>query len=798
MELVGPLQTIAAEPETSAASSLPEPMQVTGPTLDDELQTAHRSPDDAPAVTAPKAAPAADSEAAELNYRSFFEHAIDGLFRTTPEGRYLNANPALARMYGYDSPAELIAALTDIGEQLYVDPQQRREFLRRMEEEGTVSDFEAQIYRRDETVIWISENARVVRDAAGKPIFYEGTVRDITARREMEDALGETETTWRCLVENSGDLIFLVDESGNLLFSNRIETPEDSEKPPASIYGYLSEETSNALREVIARIFENATIQNFELEAVAGDQTQWYESRAIPIEVNGEVTSVLIIGAEITDQKKTESDLRASQRFIQRVADSSPNILYVYDLSERRYVYCNHQLFKILGYTFEELFETGSQFLELTTHPDDLSLLDARGKKLAQARDGEVFESEFRVRHHDEGWRWIRARDTVFTRTADGQPLEIIGIAEDITERRRVNLAFRESEARYRRIVEGVSIVPWERTTPSRFSFVGPQAAGLLGYPVEKWYDEHFWLDHVHPADRDRVRGLWDGPEQRTYDFEVEYRMKAAGGRITWVRDIVHVFKGDGGRTMWQGFMLDITERKESREKLKQSREQLRALSAKLQSAREHERTSNAREIHDELGGALTAMKMDLTLVRRRLEPLSEEWVAGKFDSIAALIDSATDAMRRIATNLRPPVLDSFGLVAAIEWQATDFEKRYGIRCEVQSQWKTIVQDEALSTAMFRIFQESLTNVARHAHASRVQVCMKEETGKLVLIVSDNGRGITEGELTRSLGLLGMRERAMLFGGSVEIEGSPDRGTKVTVSIPVEEVSEKSAKREQS
>jgi PAS domain S-box-containing protein len=392
----------------------------------------------------------------------------------------------------------------------------------------------------------------------------------------------------------------------------------------------------------------------------------------------------------------------------------------------------------------------------------------------------------------------MRTRDTVFTRTADGHPLEIIGIAEDITERKRVNLALRDSEARYRRLVEGASIVPWERTTPSRFSFVGPQAAGLLGYPLEKWYEEHFWLDHVHPADRDRVRQLWDGPAQRTYDFEVEYRMKAAGGRIAWVRDIVHCFKGDDGRPMWQGFMLDITERKESREKLKRSREQLRALSARLQSAREQERIANAREIHDELGGALTAMKMDLSLLRRGLEPAPGERAETKFVSIATLIDGATDAVRRIATNLRPPVLDSFGLVAAIEWQAAEFEKRCGIRCELRSHWKTIVQDEALSTAVFRIFQEILTNVARHAHASRVQVSMKEETGKLILVVSDNGRGITEGERTSSLGLLGMRERAVLFGGSVGIEGSPDRGTTVTVSIPVDEVTGKPSKSAQS
>ena len=728
------------------------------------------------------------------NYQRFFENAVDGLFQTTPSGRYLGANPALARMYGYSSPEELVDVLTDIGEQLYVDPWRRQEFLSDVEKHGSVSNFEAQVYRRDGKIIWIAESAWAVCDSDGKVLFYEGIVRDITAQRTMADALRESETTWRCLVENSGDLILLVDKEGSILFSNRGGgANEESPNEPTSINDYLLKESKQSLRSVLNRTIESRTVTTFELEDVDSDENRWYESRAIPIEAEGEITSVLIIGTEITDQKRIEHSLRNSKRFIERVADSSPNILYVYDLSAHRYIYANRRLVKILGYTLEEVHEKGPRFLKRCVHPEDLPLLAERDRRLLKAEEGEVFECELRIQHRDGEWRWIHTRETVFTRTSDHRPLEIIGMAEDVTESKRIDHALRRSEARYRRLVEGTSIVPWERENARRFSFVGPQAAGLLGYPVEKWYQDHFWLDHVHPEDRSWVSQMWNEPPQAVHEFEVEYRMIAAGGRVIWVRDNVHVTRGDDGKWLSQGFMFEVTERIESREELKKSREQLRALSARLQSAREQERIANAREIHDELGGALTAIKIDLSLAQQRLDSVSNQEVVRKIESATALVDSAIGSVRRIATNLRPPVLDASGLVAAIEWQAAEFEKRCGIRCEFKSRWSTIVQDSALSTAIFRIFQEILTNVARHARASRVQVWMKEHEGNLTLTVKDNGRGITEGEQSTSLGVLGMRERATLFGGTVNIQGTAGRGTTVAVSIPLGEIAAKPA-----
>ncbi|MBI4661130.1 MAG: response regulator [Verrucomicrobia bacterium] len=228
------------------------------------------------------------------------------------------------------------------------------------------------------------------------------------------------------------------------------------------------------------------------------------------------------------------------------------------------------------------------------------------------------------------------------------------------------------------------------------------------------------------------------------------------------------------------------SERQRAEERLRDSNEQLRALTVYLQYVREEERTRIAREVHDELGQALTGLKMDLAWLTSRL-PKDLKPLATKASAMAAQVDSTIQTVRRIATELRPGILDDLGLVAAIEWQAHEFQTRTGIPCTVASTVHDPILDQDLNTAFFRIFQETLTNIIRHANAKQVEVRFQEMEGKLVLEVKDDGRGITEAEIgnTRSIGLLGMRERAGLLGGEVLVKGERGKGTTVTVTIPL-------------
>jgi signal transduction histidine kinase len=260
-----------------------------------------------------------------------------------------------------------------------------------------------------------------------------------------------------------------------------------------------------------------------------------------------------------------------------------------------------------------------------------------------------------------------------------------------------------------------------------------------------------------------------------------EFYLEAIASRIAY-----------GGRPAAQVILRDITDRVRAYEELRTSREQLRRLSRHLQSVRESERGAIAREIHDELGGALTALKFDIASFEEVLPPGDAGGLRGiiveKLESMSSLIDSTVQTMRRIITQLRPVLLDSLGLSAAIEWLAEDFEHRTGITCETRIQGEDALADRDRATAVYRIVQEALTNVARHAAATRVEIAMDIREGTLRLSVCDNGKGVTDEQIRApgSFGIMGMKERALIFGGEVTLGSSGERGTTVSLILPLE------------
>ena len=229
----------------------------------------------------------------------------------------------------------------------------------------------------------------------------------------------------------------------------------------------------------------------------------------------------------------------------------------------------------------------------------------------------------------------------------------------------------------------------------------------------------------------------------------------------------------------------ELAERELTEQRLRASEEMLRGLASHLQSVREEERIHIAREIHDELGQALTGLKFDINTLAKTFTASGGEAARQGTRGLCLQIDRIINSVRRIASGLRPEVLDEIGLAAAIEWQAREFSRRTGIRCVVDVEAEFADPDKDRSTALFRIFQELLTNVARHANATRVAVRLAD--GEVLrLKVEDNGRGIQEKEFEspKSLGLLGLRERVLAFGGSIDVKGEEGKGTTVSVSIP--------------
>jgi len=231
----------------------------------------------------------------------------------------------------------------------------------------------------------------------------------------------------------------------------------------------------------------------------------------------------------------------------------------------------------------------------------------------------------------------------------------------------------------------------------------------------------------------------------------------------------------------------ELAERAATESRLRASEEKLRALAKHLESIREEERIRIAREVHDDLGQALTGLKFDLASFARHFEADTPAVRQEKQNGLGASIDRIINSVRRISSGLRPEVLDEIGLSAAIDWQAREFQRRTGIRCTVDMPPSLSDPDKERSTALFRIFQELLTNVARHANATRVNAKLSDGEAAIALSVEDNGRGITSNEIEspRSLGFLGLRERVLAFGGTIDVNGEQGRGTRVSVTIPV-------------
>jgi len=297
------------------------------------------------------------------------------------------------------------------------------------------------------------------------------------------------------------------------------------------------------------------------------------------------------------------------------------------------------------------------------------------------------------------------------------------------------------------------------------------------------------FLHFVHPDDREKLECAVNASLAEGAPYHVDVRIRRSDGR-EWIMEARGIITYDelGEPRLMGGVAQDITERKETENALRSSHEELRELTVYLQSVREEERSRIAREIHDELGQTLTALRMDLAWLKKKVPP-EESVMAGKIASMDALLSESLQTVRKISADLRPGILDDLGLTPALKWLAGEWQERTGIACEVRFDPAEIDPDPERSTALFRIVQEALTNVVRHAGATRVRVALKWDDAGMTLQIVDNGGGIPEeaSRSPRSFGLIGMRERVHAFGGKMKIEGIPGRGTTLAFRFPPKE-----------
>lgn len=448
-----------------------------------------------------------------------------------------------------------------------------------------------------------------------------------------------------------------------------------------------------------------------------------------------------------------------------------------YIMQNKRFQFINSHFRDYTGYTEDKMFKMS---------PVSLILPEDRRKTAKNAimmlKEQRFSPYEFRIVTKDGRIKWIM--ETVMPITYKGKRA-ILGNSMDVTERKEASRRLEELEALESSILDAIpqAVVGLH---DRRINFANSAVKVIFGWHREELIGKSIRLIYRNEKEADKIGGIFYSSLEHQRTYETEFPCLRKDGR-----EILCRIKASriGEKLREKRIVVtfeDITAQKKAQEELERSREELRNLSTHLQSVREEESTRVARKIHDELGQSLTALQMDLSWLLGRI-PANSKAIRKKTQSMSGLVDSTIESVHNITTELRPSLLDDLGLPAAIEWQAADFQKRSGIRCQAYIVCQNDVIDKELATAIFRIFQETLTNIARHARATLCKVNLTENEKELCLEVTDNGVGITQWQVddSRSFGMIGMRERAHLWRGTIHVRNAKPSGTTVRVLIPL-------------
>ncbi|HEX9727629.1 MAG TPA: PAS domain S-box protein [Gemmatimonadales bacterium] len=838
----------------------------------------------------------------EARYRNLFEESRDAIYITTLDGSFVDANASMLALLGY-STAEELAATKAVD--AYADPADRARFRAVADAEGAVKDFEVQLTRKDGSARTCLITSAVRRNSDGEPVGYQGVIRDISEQKLMQDALVESEQRFRAMFQTGPIGITLAATDGRVLMTNRAYQ---------EMLGFAGRELQDRPLTDLTHAEDRATVRELFDALLAGDRRGfraelrqrrkdgslvWTDiALALARHANGDPQFVIVTLLDVSDRKRAELGLRQSEERYRRLVEGLPDIVYV--MSDRRGgLFYSSRASAVFRQPLSMLYEN-PRFWHDAIHPDDVARVDAA---LSQATPRQRYEIEYRIRDAHGQWRWLHDRSTQIRVAGTERIVE--GLATDITERRWQEQERRDREARLRIVTEQMPAILW--TTDAALRFTSSTGAGLRGLRLtpnevvgmslaeyfgnddptftplaghlralagesasyEQQWDDHLYDTYVEPlvSEQGEIVGTiglaLDVTERRTAEaalrvekaylealfesspdavvvLDVEgvvrrvnreytrlfgYRPDEVEGTIdllipqeraqegaTIQRQLVDTAQSAalettrrtkdgtllnvsirGAPIVSEGHVLgvygsyrDITDRIRIEHVVRESRQRLRDLAARLNDIREEERTAIAREIHDELGQVLTGLKMDVAWLKGRITRTGPA-IVERCRSMDAQLMSAIDTVRDLASRLRPAVLDYLGLTAAIEWEANEFAKRTGVWCHCTLPSVDPRLSPQATTAIFRIFQESLTNVARHAACRRVEVALHVDVAALRLIIWDDGRGITAAEIAggRSLGLIGMRERAGGLGGRLDIRRREEGGTIVTLTVPV-------------
>ena len=422
------------------------------------------------------------------------------------------------------------------------------------------------------------------------------------------------------------------------------------------------------------------------------------------------------------------------------------------------------------------------------THPDDEGLLETGLTEVASGKRSRMF-IDVRLRAPDGAWRWARIRARIGDRGDGGAPTRIVGTVTDIQEWRQGKVAARETQLRLQGIVNSAMDAIISVNDRLRITLFNRAAERMFGYAAPEVLDQP--LDQLIPA---RFQAAHREHIEAFGRTGVPSRPMMAQRIVSALRKTGEEFPIDAsisqsevsGRRQYTVILRDVSARERTREELERAREDLRELAVASRTAREQENSRISRELHDELGQNLTSLKMDLAWLESHCPPGHPKFI-DTLGAMRSVLDSTVAATRRIAADLRPLILDDLGLLAALEWLATETSRRHGYELHLNVDPSCANLAEPLASQVYRIVQESLTNAGRHAAAREVWVDLRIAGDELHLAIQDDGCGLRAADLSKkgSFGLVGIRERVYTLAGAVEIEGDSGKGTAVRVRLPL-------------
>jgi PAS domain S-box-containing protein len=714
--------------------------------------------------------------------KQVFEHSAVGIAVAELDGRFLTANSAFQSMVGYTEPELRELTALDLAEE--ADRPATRDLLSQLRE-GAVRQYqeEHRARRKDGSLIWLRKTVSLI-PAGPRPVGYLVVIaEDITERKRAADELRKQHEILQKIFDTIPLMINFTGADGRINLVNR-----EWERT----LGWTLEEIQSRGIDIYAECYPDALDRREAMNHVAAAKCEWADfktrvrdGRTLDTawaEVRLSDGTTIGIGVDITERKRTEEALRESEQRFRQLAEHVVGVLWIADLKTRQMLYVSPAYERICGRSRESLYRDMDSFLD-AIHPED------RQRRLcaieAHVRSKIPLEVDYRVIRPDGSTRWIRNRSFP-VRDAAGDVYRLVGIGIDITEQKRAEEQLRRSEA-YLEETERLShLGTWALKISTReIVYWSPGLYRIYGFdPGRGLPTLEAVLARTHPEDIAVLESMKRAVREKK-DMDLHFRILLPDGTVRHIHSLGHPLVNQAGEVEFSGKSRDVTEGKLAEDALQRSLEQVRALAARVESVREEERTRLARQIHDDLGQALTGIKMDLTSLLHH-PPVRRQERARRGQAMLELIDGAIESVRKIATELRPGILDDLGLVAAVEWAAEDFAARTGTKCALELPQGDLAIEPEAATALFRILQEALTNIARHAEATELSVRLARSDGDLCLEVRDNGKGFNEANLApgRSLGIMGMRERALLLGGRLTIQSSPGEGAAVTAWIP--------------